>query len=617
MTVEPRQFLLSLSGTPLSDAPFEQRVRPFEPIPDNTRTQSVRSTITVAERAENITIQSLVVYVQIRHEFIGDLRVTLVPPEATGIEEVVLYTPSEEDEWSDLSYFFRVYSSQGDVGRAPMASDLEQGEWVLRADAGLASLVGNSAQGEWVLTVGDYAGKDVGRLEMWGLEINKGARVTAGDSVILEATLSSLPMSLGDSRLFPGESLEVYWTYPQGMSVTLSPPTVPKMRFSAKSSVTLNASPGTLAPVFVGTFPVNALVSWSALPVMVEFRLVFDPPEIGILTGTTETVNLSLSGALGLSAADEVSVELMLGDRSVVSVVSLTSLVFSASTPSYVISLSALAGGGTTLVAMVKDSPSELSDMTFEGDELRVNIVDERRFEWVFRSAQTGVELFEAMVVANGTTQLLVSLEGVSGERLGTDEQVQAMFIQSPYLEMDPMTLMIAGDMSQAATLSAVFNAEKDGLQLQLTVSAVPERTTILDSSTLPVTLVERRFELQLNPAKVVIGRNQVQGVEVQLSLVAIDDQSMLGDGEEVEVVLIPDSDPMRVKLEPSLIFFSPGKESVTLKITTEDAEDEEATWLMKVDPVNTEYVPKATLTATLRTSVKVRVRVFLEGPLQ
>ena len=285
-----RHFLLSLLGAPLSDAPFEQRVRPFEPIPDNTRTQSVRSTITVAERAENTTIQSLVVYVQIRHEFIGDLRVTLVPPEATGIEDVVLYNRSEDDEWSNAPDFFRVYSSQGDVGRAPMASDLEQGEWVLRADAGLASLVGNSAQGEWVLTVGDYAGKDVGRVEMWGLEINMGVRVIAGGGVAVEATLSGVDTQpLGVSQLFPGESLEVYWAYPQGMGVTLSRPTVV---FSTESGIdnvtrdtmlnaTQDATSGTLAPVLVGTLPANAVVYWSALPVEVApaFRLAFTTPE--------------------------------------------------------------------------------------------------------------------------------------------------------------------------------------------------------------------------------------------------------------------------------------------------------------------------------------------------
>ena len=116
----------------------------------------------------------------------------------------------------------------------------------------------------------------------------------------------------------------------------------------------------------------NAVVAPASLAIEVlpgEFRLMFEPSQIGILTGTTETVVLSLSGASQLPAGDEVLVELLLNDASTVSVVS-TVLSFGASTTNHVVSLHATGGsqpGETTLFAAVLLSPTALSDAIFVG----------------------------------------------------------------------------------------------------------------------------------------------------------------------------------------------------------------------------------------------------------
>ena len=80
LTVEivPRRFRLSLEQ-------FSQTERPDAVIVNDSATQSVRSTITVAE---DIMIRVLSVQVDIRHRSIGDLRVVLVSPEGA---EVVLH----------------------------------------------------------------------------------------------------------------------------------------------------------------------------------------------------------------------------------------------------------------------------------------------------------------------------------------------------------------------------------------------------------------------------------------------------------------------------------------------------------------------------------------------
>ena len=80
-----RRFQLSLSP---AGARFSRTVRPNEAIPDFTATQSVRSTITMAEAT---TIRSLSVRVEIRHSHIGDLRVLLISPEGTIVVLHQLY----------------------------------------------------------------------------------------------------------------------------------------------------------------------------------------------------------------------------------------------------------------------------------------------------------------------------------------------------------------------------------------------------------------------------------------------------------------------------------------------------------------------------------------------
>ena len=330
--------------------------------------------------------------------------------------------------------------------------------------------------------------------------------VVAGGSTEVVVSISGVRTPLGRGRLDVSETLQVDFVYTGGEGVTLSPVSFNEDALFTSAPATVDAGEGATSGVLrlTGSGLVNADVAPVTLRVEVlpnEFRLVFEPPQIGILTGTEETVVLSLTDASRLPAEDEVLVELLLDDASTVSVMSPTTLSFNASATSHVVVLSAAADtspGATVLVASVEMSPASLAGVRFVGAGLPVSIVGEREFEWVFRSPQ-GERLSTAGVVAGASTQLLVSLEGVSGERLFEGEQVDVTLapVSGAVLSaVFPETASIQRGSPQAIVLTAFPDADRGGideLQVQLT-QTIP--TELVDSVTIPpsTTLPVRAF---------------------------------------------------------------------------------------------------------------------------
>jgi subtilisin-like proprotein convertase family protein len=91
------------------------------------------------------------VTVNIAHSFIGDLRVTLIAPSGAS---VVLHNRNGGST-QNLQRTF-------DLASVP----------------GLATLAGQPVEGTWSLLVQDLAARDIGRLNMWELEIQAGAAST-------------------------------------------------------------------------------------------------------------------------------------------------------------------------------------------------------------------------------------------------------------------------------------------------------------------------------------------------------------------------------------------------------------------------------------------------------
>ena len=365
--------------------------------------------------------------------------------------------------------------------------------------------------------------------------------VVAGGSTEVVVGITGVDTPLGPSRLDASETLQVDFVYTDGEGVTLSPVSLNAGNSTGTATVmaSLAATSGVLQ--LTGSGLENAMVAPASLAIEVlpgEFRLMFEPSQIGILTGTTETVVLSLSGASQLPAGDEVLVELLLNDASTVSVVS-TVLSFGASTTNHVVSLHATGGsqpGETTLFAAVLLSPTALSDAIFVDAELAVNIIELRRFSWVFRSVQSGERLSEQAVVAGASTQFLVSLEGDFGERLTVDEQVQATLTSSSPLDLvvDPVTVILRRDLSQLVTLSAATDAARGtGAQLQLVSQPMLGMAETEAESALPVRVVHElvlSFTASGGAARVLAGGTTV--VEVSL----VNPQLLTGEDEAVEV---------------------------------------------------------------------------------
>ncbi len=97
--------------------------------------------------AETRDLVDIAVHVEIQHTYIGDLVVTLVPPPATGVGDVVLHQ--------------RTGRSTNNISRTYSTSTVP----------GLAGLVGKSPKGSWSLRVEDLARLDTGFVRRFGLEL--------------------------------------------------------------------------------------------------------------------------------------------------------------------------------------------------------------------------------------------------------------------------------------------------------------------------------------------------------------------------------------------------------------------------------------------------------------
>ncbi len=110
------------------------------PIPDNNEV-GIRNVIRFEE---NASIASVKVAVDIAHTYIGDLRVTLIPPSGS---QVVLH----DRNGGNAANLIRGFDA---------------------TTAGLAALAGQTVRGDWTLLVQDLAAADAGTLRRWELEIS-------------------------------------------------------------------------------------------------------------------------------------------------------------------------------------------------------------------------------------------------------------------------------------------------------------------------------------------------------------------------------------------------------------------------------------------------------------
>ena len=410
--------------------------------------------------------------------------VTTAPFELTLTSVVV-------EEGSDYRCGIRryVYVGDGEGGSARCWSGDDEGF----GQAGGFDLAGGGGGRAAVPPV--VSGRD-GRFDL------DGAGYRGCDSTSLRVRLSGVESPLGPSLLGEGETLTAELAYIGGTGVSVSP----QAEFGAGNqevvvslSAMLDATPGTLTAM-VGA-AVNAMVEPAKLPVVIlprAFALVFAPPEVGIVPGGEETVELNLPEASLLPSDAVVTVELSLPpDISTVTLVTPATLTFDASTSSREVTLMAspdVGVGHVELLAMAAPGHG-LDNAWFVDAVLPVNVVDMVAFKWVFHSVESRTELSEVVVVAGATTQFLVSLEGEQSERLAPGEQVEAVLTALVGIAVSPSTLVVsAGAMALPVTLSANIDTLTGGdLQLRLTrttPATLSRDATVRETATLSVRVV-------------------------------------------------------------------------------------------------------------------------------
>ena len=119
---------------------IKQESHPAAAIPDNDPA-GVSDSMAIAASGD---IKEVQVWVDITHTWIGDLQVKLTTPSGTGI---LLHDRSG--------------GGQDNLIKTYSADNL----------AAIKSIAGQPAQGTWTLGVTDLAGRDVGKLNRWGLEL--------------------------------------------------------------------------------------------------------------------------------------------------------------------------------------------------------------------------------------------------------------------------------------------------------------------------------------------------------------------------------------------------------------------------------------------------------------
>jgi subtilisin-like proprotein convertase family protein len=182
-------------------------------IPDN-KPKGVSSTITVLQSG---TVSNITVGVDIRHTYIGDLKIVLTAPDQT---DFVLHNRSGAST-DDLVKTYNAESTPA-----------------------LGRLKGKSVAGAWKLTVSDHARVDTGKLRRWDLEVElAAARQVEQESAPALAIPDNDPAGIADSIsiLEAGKVrsvsvwLDITHTYVGDLEVILAAPTGNEIRLHDRS----------------------------------------------------------------------------------------------------------------------------------------------------------------------------------------------------------------------------------------------------------------------------------------------------------------------------------------------------------------------------------------------
>jgi subtilisin-like proprotein convertase family protein len=142
-------------------------------IPDDNPV-GITSTLEVTGTVPNLIDAN--VAITITHTFVGDLRVRLISP-AGSVVDLVVNRGSSGDDFTNT-----VFDDQADRPIDDISANDAPFTGSFRPMQPLAALNGQDPNGTWSLWVVDSAGRDVGALVAWSLEISAGDRALSSDS---------------------------------------------------------------------------------------------------------------------------------------------------------------------------------------------------------------------------------------------------------------------------------------------------------------------------------------------------------------------------------------------------------------------------------------------------
>ena len=99
---------------------------------------------------------------ELRHPYVGDLRLTLIAPDGTSLM-LVDQVGNDTDDFYQTAFY--------DAAAAPIANAVGPFTGAFQPDQFLGPLIGRPTHGRWTLHVADLVGGDTGTLYAWALEL--------------------------------------------------------------------------------------------------------------------------------------------------------------------------------------------------------------------------------------------------------------------------------------------------------------------------------------------------------------------------------------------------------------------------------------------------------------
>ncbi|MDQ3870464.1 MAG: M36 family metallopeptidase, partial [Chloroflexota bacterium] len=286
----PKTIPTGTPGVRLNNTPL--------PIPD-ANAAGANSTINVPAGASiadlNVQIRDL------RHSYVGDLKMTLKHPDGTTV--TLMDRPgagtfgSSADDFIDLVLDDEATNQIDTIGTTGPIT----GSW--KPDQALAAFDGKPRAGTWTLNVSDNAGGDVGTLNSWGLDFGDPTQCNAStpppDAVTTAASAITTTGATLNGTIDPNGTATDY-RFEYGTTASYGSQTTAGSAGSGDSPAAQSAAVGSLAPNTLYHFRIVAIRGGSVVATGADqtFTTLALPDAVTTAASAITTTGATLNGAI-------------------------------------------------------------------------------------------------------------------------------------------------------------------------------------------------------------------------------------------------------------------------------------------------------------------------------